>query len=349
MREYFLSVLKKRTPIMIALTIVFLIATVVVNNVSPYVVIEYSDGIFYDAPKDGLFIVYIAGIIALSVVVSLIEFSFKMIRIQSQQAYSFPIKREKLFLARYLIGLIEIVVPITISYCVSSVMICTSYNLYNLTYLWLYLPCALVTAWLCYSYLSFMFCRANNIIDGIAGMALAVLAPLAVGFACETFLNRIQITYGIQINFIKFYYCSPFYILDYSTRFIETKMLDREFVFSWIPFAFFMLWVILSGLTIGLMGFFNKRIKSEDIASDSNSIFTYKMFIGITTVSLTISLSFVISLWAPILGIGLTYLGYFLYQRGTDLGDKILYPLWISLGALVIGVLLVSLQWGGLL
>ena len=74
-----------------------------------------------------------------------------------------------------------------------------------------------------------------------------------------------------------------------------------------------------------------------------------KLNFVISAVILTISLCFVISLWAPILGIGLTYLGYFLYQRGTDLGDKILYPLWISLGALVIGVLLVSLQWGGLL
>ena len=343
MREYFLSILKKRTPIIIALTIIFLITTVVVNNVNPYTVLKVNEGVFFDAPKKGLFTVFIVGIILLSIIVTLVEFSFKMIRIQSQQAYSFPILREKLFLARYLNGLIEIAIPITISFIVSGIMVSISDNLYDLNYLWLYLPCALVMGILVYSYLSFIYCRANNIIDGIAGMILSVLAPLSLGFAVETFLNR------FEISFISFYYFTPFYVMDYLTKFIETMMTQEEFIFSWIPLGFCMFWVVLSALAIGFMGFFNKRIKSEDIASDSNSLFTYRVFIGLATGSLTIALSFVISLWAPIVCIGLTYLGYILYKRGGDLGKENLYPLWISLGELAIGILLCSFQWGGLL
>ena len=343
MKDYFLYILKKRIPIIIALTIIFLIAVVIINNVSPYTVMEYKDGIFYEIPRKGLFNVFIVGIIVLSIIVSLIEFSFKMIRIQAQQAYSFPILRKSLFLARYLVGLIEIIIPLLISFCVSATMVSTSTNMYDIKMLWLFLPCAILMALFCFSYLSFIYCRGNNIIDGIAGMALSIAAPLSFGFAIETFLNH----FGIEIIFA--YYFTPFYVLEYPTKLIETLMVKEEFISYWIPLVLFIFWIIISSLAIGFMGYFNQRIKSEDIMSDSNSLFIYRIFIGLATISLTISLSFVIGLWAPIIGIGLTFLGYVLYKRGINFDDKNMCALWISLSNLFIGILLVSLQFGGVL
>ena len=343
MKYYFLSILKRRTPIIIALTIIFLIVAVVINNVSSYIEMTFIEGVYCEVPRKGLFIVYIIGILLLSIIVTLIEFSFKMLRIQSQQAYSFPILREKLFLARYLVGLIEIVIPFVVAFFVSSLMVYTQDNLYNLKYLWLYLPCILASGILSYSYLSFMYCRANNIIDGIAGMLLSVLAPLSFGIAVEMFLNR------FNIELIHGYYFTPLYVIDYLTSLMETLLVGEAIGISWIPLAFFSFWVVITGLTIGFMDYFNKRIKSEDIASDSNSLFTYQIFIGLATVSLTVILSFFISLWAPILCMGLTFGGYILYKRGIDFEEKNMQAIIISLSELVLGILLASFQWGGLL
>ena len=144
MMAYFLSILKKRIPIIIALTILFMIAAVMVNNTSSYITVALENDSIIQIPKKGLFLVFAIEIIAVSIIVVLVEFSFKMNRIQAQQAYTFPIKREKLFLSRYLVGLFEIIIPFTVSFFVSALLVYNAETLYDSKYIFLYYPFALV-------------------------------------------------------------------------------------------------------------------------------------------------------------------------------------------------------------
>lgn len=343
MMAYFLSILKKRIPIIIALTILFMIAAVTVNNTSSYITVALENDSIIQIPKKGLFLVFAIEIIAVSIIVVLVEFSFKMNRIQAQQAYTFPIKREKLFLSRYLVGLFEIIIPFTVSFFVSALLVYNAETLYDSKYIFLYYPFALVALVLLYSTMSFIYCRANNILDGIVGILLSIGAPLILGASVQTILNR----NGIQL-LNSFYFC-PLYVIDMPTKFVEAKLIGQSFDFSFVEAGFYIFWVVVQVVVIGFMSFFNKRTKIEDLTNTSNSIFVYKVFLPLSIICLTIFLSFYIYLGAIAVGVAATIGGYMLYERGNAFGNRHYSATIVLIVTSVIGIALCALEWGGVL
>lgn len=342
MKVYLKSLLIKRIPIVIALTMVLLIAVIVVNNTSPYMVSTYIMGKIRIVPKEGLFNVFNIGILVLAFVVTLIEFSFKMMRLEAAQIYAFPIKRDKVFLAGYLTGLIEVIVPFVFGYLASTVLVINSYNEYNTQAFFLYLPFAVIALVLLYSYLSFIFCRANNLIDGIASMALSIVAFLLLGLALNKFLG------SFSVNGFNFYYLSPIYPLDFLTSCCNKNLLNQTKEFETMEFIFLGVWILIEILTIGFMSFYNRRIKSEDIMNESNSIYCYKVFLAIGTVCLSILLPYLVNFWsialAPMISVAL----YCLYSRGYPFTNKAYalisvlcqIPVTIAMSALINGGIL---------
>ena len=343
MMAYFLSILKKRIPIIIALTILFMIASVVVNNTGSYITVALENDSIVQIPKKGLFLVFAIEIIAVSIIVALVEFSFKMNRIQAQQAYTFPIKREKLFLSRYLVGLFEIIIPFTVSFFVSALLVYNAETLYDSKYIFLYYPFALLALILFYSYIAFIYCRANNILDGIVGILLSIGAPLILGASVQVILNR----NGIQL-LNSFYFC-PLYLIDLPTKFVEAKLVGEAFEFSYIKAGFYILWVVVQITLIGFMSFFNKRTKIEDLTNTSNSIFVYKVFLPLSIICLTIFLSFYIKIGAIFVGLALTIAGYMLAERGNAFDNCHYSAPIVLIVSIVIGIVFCALEWGGVL
>ena len=343
MMAYFLSILKKRIPIIIALTILFMIAAVTVNNTSSYITVALENDSIIQVPKKGLFLVFAIEIIAVSIIVALIEFSFKMNRIQAQQAYTFPIKREKLFLSRYLVGLFEIIIPFTVSFFVSALLVYNAETLYDSKYIFLYYPFAVFALILFYSYIAFIYCRANNLIDGISGILLSVLAPYLLGIATTEILSRS----GIQL--LKGFYFCPLYVIDMPTKFVEAKLIGQSFDFSFVEAGFYIFWVVVQVVVIGFMNFFNKRTKIEDLTNTSNSIFVYKVFLPVSIICLTIFLSFYIKIGAIFVGVAATIGGYMLAERGNAFGNRHYSATIVLIVSIVAGIVLSALEWGGVL
>ena len=310
MIRYFGSLLKKRIPIIIALTALFMIAALVVNNVKPYVLEKYVNGVFSRVPRGGLFIVFTVGLIVLSIAIPLIEFSFKMIRIQAQQAYSFPIKRGMLYLSRYFIGLIEIVVPFAVSYFASALVAAKADNLYDNFYFVLYGPIACGCAILFYTYISFIFCRANNFIDGIAAIILSIITPFVIGMAFVNFMGGV-------FDFLRpFAYFNPTMPLLVLTEYCEAHLIGEGNRLAVLSIILVSAWVLLEILMIPGMYFFNKKIKSEDITKISDSFLCYNFFSILMGVFGPIALAPFVGGWAPILMIAFTLLLNTLQHRG---------------------------------
>ena len=103
MRKYFLYLIKKRFPIYLTAFIIFLLLFLVVNR-EDNMIYEIQD---FKYLREGILSVYVISLGIGLAITPIVEFSFKMKKITIDQAYSLPIKREKLYLTRYIIGFLE--------------------------------------------------------------------------------------------------------------------------------------------------------------------------------------------------------------------------------------------------
>ena len=343
MLKYFVSILVKRIPIIFAITAVFLVLAIVLNNVGSYVEMKFVDGIITRGPKKGLFLVYTYGLGIISFVLPIIEYSFKMVRIQAQQAYSFPIKRGNLFLARYLVGIIEIFISFTVSYFVSVIFVLNSNNLYNTDYFFIYYPIALAGGILLFTFFSFIFCRANNILDGIVSMILAFLAPFSLGLAISTILTNLQVLFTSPLGY------TPLSVLFFAQDFCEAGLVNEVFMEPTAKVCLVSIWAFIELLLVYFNYFFNQRIKTEDITNPSRSIFCYTLFLPMVSVGFVIYLTLLMGFWAAIL-VSVFSVGIFVLSRRGDMGksDSILLICLILVIALACA-LVIALKGAGVL
>ena len=118
---------------------------------------------------------------AMCFVVPALMYSFKMNRRSADAFYSLPIKREKLYLVKTLVGLILVFVPYTVAYVAGLLCIAFRENYYNL--IW-YLPGYFggVFYGLClYGIAAFSFARANRVADGVIFIIFYALVGLMGG------------------------------------------------------------------------------------------------------------------------------------------------------------------------
>ncbi len=103
-------------------------------------------------------------------VVPVLMYSFKMSRRGADAFYSLPVKREKLYLVKTLVGLILVFVPYTVAYVLGVSVICFRENYFDL--IW-YLPGYFGGIFFgigIYALSAFAFARANRIVDGVIFM-----------------------------------------------------------------------------------------------------------------------------------------------------------------------------------
>ena len=306
MRKYFLYLIKKRFPIYLTAFIIFLLLFLVVNR---------EDNMIYEVQNilylhEGIVSVYVISLGLGLAITPIVEFSFKMKKITMDQAYSLPIKREKLYLTRYIIGFLEIVVPFTLSYFISLLVIFPWASAYcNFLGFFAYYGMLLVAGFVVYSILVFFFTKANNVIDGILCTLMATIILWPVVIMLEKMISpNGYINYSD--SFVLFNYYS------YTVNFTKMILFHDKINMDYEPLILFSILGVAA--SIGQY-FMSLGFKSEDAGQRSESWFCYKIMLPVLLISTIFSCQNII---IAIIILLCTYLAYVLYKRSFKLDKK---------------------------
>ena len=194
--RYFRYELKKNLKTLGLLTAICTIIYVVVTSTSNLFFYIYSGDVYVPGQSNSggirnnspqISIIYLL-LGAMCFVVPALMYSFKMNRRSADAFYSLPIKREKLYLVKTLVGLILVFVPYTVAYAAGFLCVALRENYYDL--IW-YLPGyfgGILFGLSLYGVAAFSFARANRVADGVIFMIFYALIGLLIGIVVLIFL-----------------------------------------------------------------------------------------------------------------------------------------------------------------
>lgn len=336
--EYFL---KKRLQIILIVSVILMIIVYLVCRDPSYVRIAHildAQGKVYQSVERATNLPFgwlAAFSIVLSVIITVSEFSFKMKKISVDQMYSMPIKREKLYITKYLVGLIEIVIPLTASFLLMVTMILTSNHVFKVEYFIPYFLGLIFLTSVVYTTLVFIFTRANSVVDGII---LIGLYSMALPFLL--LLIKLNTNWLTGIDVSSFSIFSP---VIYFNTFMDNVICGdflgdtrtKEFIWSLV------VGIIISVIMAVLFFILLKKQKAEDAEQITDSAFGYNLMIPLYTFS-----GFVVSLEAIGFSVSLvvigTYIGYVIKNRSFKPTKKDLIAALISLVAAIIFVIITN-------
>ena len=131
MMKFFVYELKKNVWTLVVLTALATILYVVVQSASSVFGITIQGAIYVETPQIG--VVY-GELGVLCILVPVLMYSFKMNKRSVDEFYSLPIKREKIYLAKTLAGLILVMVPYAVAYWSGFLSVALRENYYHLGY-----------------------------------------------------------------------------------------------------------------------------------------------------------------------------------------------------------------------
>lgn len=277
--------LKKRTLFIIVVSIFALLLSFVIVHNGNFVRTYYiENNVYREGPADFPvgFITTMACV--LCTLIPILELSFKMNKVSIDQMYSLPIKREKLFLVKYLVGLIEVLIPITIISVDCFLTVFFEEHMFELKYFFPYYLCLIGLSFVLYSTGAFFFTRGNTLVDGVINIAFISFFFVALsGTLNET------IFYGTRRMFVEenYFTYSP---LSLMANFFNKKMIEKSIisigyqyfnfpVFKWSNLIAIMVMVLVGLISFGLFIFLNKKDKAENCMQISNSWFSYRFMI----------------------------------------------------------------------
>lgn len=304
--------INKRT-ITTIITSIILMIIVYINEVDAEYIGKMYQGDnmpYLDTPINLPFGNIITYAIILSIIFTVLEFSFKMKKVTIDQMYSIPIKRSKLYITKYLIGLFEIIVPLTLSYIVMILMIVTNEHMFNLVYAIPHYFGVIFLTVILYTTLVFIFTRCNNTVDGLINILLYtfVTSVIIVGLELKNGIN-----YTIMSPLILFNNVMEFKTYGFIEYFNQKDI--TELIISSIYN------IVLCIIMVILFFVFIKKEKAEASEGKSNSLFAYNLMIPLYTTFLvarlidtTISTTIIIIIAA--------YIGYVIKNRSFKLTKK---------------------------
>ena len=330
--------LKNRLNIILILSFfVFLIVFVSLFNVDfvyRYNYYDEMDKLIYNVSIQNSPLPLLATITSvLSTFVVVFEFYFKMRKVNVDQIYSLPIKREKIFLSKLIVCALEVVVPMTVGFVVSYLMIFNEEHLFNLIYFIPYYFGLLFLALILIVSFAFIYTRGNTFFDGIVNMvAYSFMIVIIVSLITETF----------DISYYKFGNATSFFI--YSPISIFSSWMDdlfsgREYVFKLSSMLSFIIYILFGLLSFYLFIILNKKEPSENSTQISESDFSYKTIIPILSIPFSaisiLSGGFLALAFSSIF----TYLAFVLYKRSFKLSKKdyVFIAIYITIG-IVVGI-----------
>ena len=335
MKKMFLYYFRRRLPAMIILMIAIAIMTIIIQSQSSY--INYSQSGDYRIETAGQTNPFIYLSIVLSVIVTIIpimEFSFKMKRRSVDLYYSLPIKRIKLYICKYFVGLAEFLILYIPQWLISFIWLATLpsvSNIYDMSYSIYFMLASIGYGILIYTFLTFFYTMGNTLIDGIIFMALAscflptlmnVMYSLILGanFSDRTFYMR------------WFFIYSP--LFDISGK-MHSNMIGGTY--GDINILGIILNIALAILaSIAFFFIHSEKNNAELVGDESDTIFGYKLFIPLYMVtSFKLISSSISALWVVIGLVG--YLFYCIYRKSFRIKRNDIITLGVSI---IIGLLI---------
>lgn len=285
MRKYLLFHIKDSLPQIILFSVITLICCFSLS-IDGY--IWHNTYYKYDLPQNNpVEMIAVVGIV-LSVAVPIIEFSYRMRKITVDQMYSFPIKREKLFLTHYISGFIKILIPVTFAIIYFLIDLSIRKHLFNVMYLIPFYFSLLGILLLVYSFVIFLFMRGNTVADGLINIAFGLFfVPGILGVIDyhQPFLSVSSINIDFGAGFV---FKPVIDIMDFFADEMEwfaLSQIKQEAQYLKLPeFSIdSVLWLIFHSIC-GILAFvlsiiLVKKDKSENSMGISNSWFSYKVMI----------------------------------------------------------------------
>lgn len=252
----------------------------------------------------------------LSTLVVVFEFYFKMRKVNIDQIYALPIKREKIYLSKLIVCLAEVIIPLTLSFILSVIMVAIKPHMFELIYFipyyfgLIFLVCVLVCSF------AFVYTRANTFFDGLINMLMYTLVLVFV------FMLIIDV---FAIGSYKF--GDPSYFFIYSPITVFCSNMNDLFcgrITNLKPAGImsFVVFIVFGLLSIWLFVKLNKEEASENCTQVSSSYFSYKTMIPIFSLIFFAFSVLEAGLVALTFTLIFTYLFFVIYKRTFKLNKK---------------------------
>ena len=279
--------------------------------------------------------------IVLSILMPFFVLKFKMKKITIDQMYSLPIKREKLYLEKYLFGLIAIFIPYTLAMIGSHIVVLCHPYCYELFPNFYYVIPAYFTIGLiliiCYTISCFFYTRCNTALDGILISIGSVLFMSFLSFSLMiSFPDGYALNVVLEISYLNIFYVANFIGTVFNELITNTGL---EYITANARF-FGHLAIYVAIAAIAMYGYLrlNKSDKAEEATGLSRSSFAYKLWIPLYAIAggLVVPCNMFLIVFVVLIGICI-YIGILIYLRSVKKLDVIYL---IAYGAFVVGILL---------
>ena len=335
MKKMFLYYFRRRLPAMLILMIAMAVMTIIIQSQSSY--INYSQSGDYRIETAGQTNPFIYLSILLSVIVTIIpilEFSFKMKRRSVDLYYSLPIKRIKLYICKYFVGLAEFLILYIPQWLISFIWLATLpsvSNIYDMSYSIYFMLASIGYGILIYTFLTFFYSMGNTLVDGIIFMALAsCFLPTLMNVMYSLILGA---NYSDRTFYMRWFFIySP--LFDISGK-MHSNMIGGTY--GDINILGIILNIALAILaSIAFFFIHSEKNNAELVGDESDTIFGYKLFIPLYMVtSFKLISSSISALWV-VIGIA-GYLFYCIYRKSFRIKRNDIITLGVSI---IIGLLI---------
>ena len=300
-----------------------------------------------------LFITIMACI--LCTIIPVIEFSFKMSKISIDQMYSLPIKREKLYMAKFISGFIEILIPVSVVFIFCLLKVLFSNHMYETIYFLPYFVCLILFMFLLYSTITFFFTRGNTVIDGIINIVLII-------FVVELFSSTIDsLLWGNIRNYFDSGSCYLYSPISIISELFDNKlsaeainklhtMYDEYYYTVRVNLTTYEIVSVIIFILIGIAStilfvVLNKKDKAEDSMQVSNSWFSYKVFIPVYMSLISLLMMDGSELIGFVFLFVGTYIAYVIYRRSLKIKKwDIIVPVICFVSMMIIYIVLDNLR-----
>lgn len=239
--------------------------------------------------------------------------------------YFFPIKRERMALAHYLSGLLQIFAVYTVSFAALWLTLVFKTDCFNLGYMPLYYVCLALTGLVVYSIVCFIYGEANTDADGILFLALWTFAAYILMYTVRIYVLR-ELLRDTQLwPYESHAEWAPLYapINNLTVIFqdlieINAQNAPHNYTNSYAQRYFSQAYMFAIWAVVGLLAtfgfFFRFKRRSAHLAGEiSGSIFGYKLLIPLYGYSLLLMYSDLDIMTIIVFALMLT--GYFFYRR----------------------------------
>lgn len=325
---------KRKLLIIIATAILLLINFTVLTN-STFVIDREINGAIVMYANDAPINMFTIMSLILASIIPIFEFSYKMKKINVDQMYSLPIKKEKLFFGTLIFSIIELVIPITLNYIVMLIFTLLSENMFNIGLLILFYVFLIVLSISVLCIVAFIYTRNNTIFDGIINVLFIIFVPFLLVFALR---NIFKVYAGGPVYYFNeifnqsmyFIYSPLSYWSERFMKYIENKdVFDNFFKDSMYNskienihlLVLSVVQIILAILSAIGIKYLTRKEKGEETMQKSTSAFSYKTMIPLSTIILFVLAKDDILVFLPLLSI-YAFIMYCIYQRTIKLKGK---------------------------